>query len=326
MGYTIRMQTIVGVLRGGPSREHEVSLKTGAAILANLPEEKYIARDIYIDRQGVWHERGRPTTPERILRQVDIVLNGLHGEYGEDGEVQKLLERFGVPYTGADSFGSYLAMHKIMAKARAEEAGLLTPKSVLIEHAKESEKGASDVIRSFHQPVVVKPVVWGSSVGVSIAGGYAPILAAVKQLFADGAPGVLVEEYIRGKEATAGVVEGLRGEALYSLPPIEIIPPDGDFFNYTNKYDGTTREIIPGNFSRVVKEELQRAAKVMHRALGLRHYSRSDFIVTPKGVYYLETNTLPGLTTESLLPKSLAAVGISFRDFLSHLVNLALGR
>lgn len=320
------MQTIVGVLRGGPSREHEVSLRSGAAILANLSEERHAARDIYIDRQGVWHDRGRPTAPERVLRQVDVVLNGLHGEYGENGEVQKVLERFGVPYTGSDSFGSYLAMHKVMAKTRAQEAGLLTPESRYIERAEDSETGAGDVIRSFHQPVIVKPVNWGSSVGVSIVGGYAPVLAAVKQLFADGAPGALVEEYIRGREATAGVVEGLRGAVLYSLPPVEIVPPDGDFFNYTNKYDGTTREIIPGNFSRVASEELQRAAKVMHRSLGLRHYSRSDFIVTPKGIYYLETNTLPGLTTESLLPKSLAAVGVSFRDFLAHLVNLALGR
>ena len=320
------MQTIVGVLRGGPSREHEVSLRSGAAILANLPEKLYAARDIYIDRQGVWHDRGRSTSPERILRQVDVVLNGLHGEYGEDGEVQKVLERFGVPYTGADSFGSYLTMHKVMASTRARGAGLRTPEFHYIESAEDSETGARDAVRAFHQPVVVKPVSWGSSVGVSIAGGYAPVLAAVKQLFIDGAPGVLVEEYIRGKEATAGVVEGLRGEALYTLPPVEIIPPEGNFFNYTNKYDGTTREIIPGNFSRVANEELQRLAKVMHRALGLRHYSRSDFIVTPKGIYYLETNTLPGLTTESLLPKSLAAVGVSLRDFLSHLVNLALGR
>jgi D-alanine-D-alanine ligase len=217
-------------------------------------------------------------------------------------------------------------MHKLMAKTRAKEAGLLTPESRYIERVEDSAEAAGDVIRSFHQPVVVKPVGWGSSVGVSIVGGYAPVLAAIEQLFADGAPSVLVEEHIRGKEATIGVVENLRGEALYALPSIEIIPPDGDFFNYTNKYDGTTREIIPGNFSRVATEELQHAAKVMHRALGLRHYSRSDFIVTPKGVYYLETNTLPGLTTESLMPKSLAAVGITFQDFLSHLVNLALER
>lgn len=320
------MQTIVGVLRGGPSREHEVSLKSGAAMLANLPEERYAARDIYIGRDGVWHYRGRPVLPENVLRQIDVALIGLHGEYGEDGEVQKLLERFGVPYAGADSFSSYLAMHKLMAKVRAQEVGLLTPESRFIEHIEDSEEGALDIIRHFHQPVIVKPVGWGSSVGVSVVGGYAPVLAAIEQLFVEGAPAVLVEELIRGREATAGVVEGLRGEALYALPPIEIIPPEDDFFSYNAKYSGMTREICPGNFSRVVAEELKHAAKVIHRALGLRHYSRSDFIVAPKGIYYLETNTLPGLTTESLLPKSLAAVGIPFQDFLSHLVNLALGK
>jgi len=320
------MQTIVGVLRGGPSREHEVSLKTGAAILANLPEERYSARDIYIDKNGQWHDRGRVTTPERALRQIDVALIGLHGEYGEDGEVQKVLERFGVPYAGADSFGSYLAMHKLMAKMRAKEAGLLTPESHYIERAEDSEEAVHRIIRSFQQPVVVKPIGWGSSVGVSVVGGYAQVLSAIEQLFAEGAPTVLVEEYIRGKEATIGVVENLRGEALYVLPTIEIIPPEGDFFSYDAKYSGVTREVCPGNFSRVATEELKRAAKVMHRALGLRHYSRSDFIVAPKGVYYLETNTLPGLTTESLMPKSLAAVGMPFPDFLGHLVNLALSR
>ncbi len=303
-----------------------MSLKTGAAMLANLPESRYAARDIYIDTQGVWYDRGRPTTPDRVLRQTDIVLIGLHGEYGEDGEVQKVLERFGVPYAGTNALGSYLATHKLMSKMRAKEAGLLVPDFRFAEHAEDAVKVAQDIIRTFHQPVVVKPVGWGSSVGVSIVGGYAPVLTAIQKLFADGAPGVLIEEYIRGREATAGVVEDLRGETLYVLPTIEIIPPEGDFFSYESKYSGATREVCPGNFTRVETEEIQRLAKVMHRALGLRHYSRSDFIVAPKGVYYLETNTLPGLTAESLLPKSLAAVGVPFPEFLSHLVNLALSR
>lgn len=320
------MQTIVGVLRGGPSREHGVSLKTGAAILAGLPSERFVARDIYIDKNGQWHDRGRATSPERVLRQLDAALIGLHGEYAEDGQVQKLLERFGVPYAGSDSFGSYLAMHKLMAKTRAKEAGLLTPEFRYIESVGESEAAASEIIRKFSQPVVVKPVGWGSSLGVSLVGGYAPVLAAIKNLFSESAPAVLVEEYVRGREATIGVVEGLRGEAFYVLPTIEIIPPTGDFFSYIAKYSGDTREICPGNFSRVAAEEMQRAAKVMHRTLGLRHYSRSDFIVAPKGIYYLETNTLPGLTAESLLPKSLAAVGVPFPDFLEHLVNLARSR
>ncbi|MEK7126146.1 MAG: D-alanine--D-alanine ligase [Patescibacteria group bacterium] len=320
------MQTIVGVLRGGPSREHEVSLRSGAAMLANLPEERYSVRDIYIDREGNWHDRGRPIEPSKILRQIDVVLIGLHGEYGEDGEVQKLLERFGVPYAGSDSFGSYLAMHKVMASTRAREAGLLTPEFHYIEKRRDAIEAAKEIIRSFHQPVVVKPVGWGSSVGVSIVGGYAPVLSAVEKLFNDGANNVLVEEYIRGQEATVGVVEGLRGEVHYTLPVIEIVPPEGDFYSYNSKYSGTTRHVCPGNFSRVVREDIQRLAKVMHRSLGLRHYSQSDFIVAPKGIYYLETNTLPGLTTESLLPKALSNVGVSLPDFLTHLVNLALSR
>ncbi len=321
------MQTIVGVLRGGPSREHDVSLQTGAAMIANLPKNRFAVRDIYIDRNGQWHDRGRPATPGRIVRQLDVVLIGLHGGYGEDGEVQKLLELFGTPFVGSDSFGSYLAMHKLMSKMRAQEANLLTPAFRHIEHIEDSEVAALEITRAFHQPVVVKPVGWGSSIGVSVVGGYAHVLAAIQQLFTDGAPSILVEEYIRGREATVGVVEGLRGEMLYTLPTVEIIPPpEAGFFAADVKYTGATREICPGNFSRVDSEELQRIAKAMHRALGLRDYSRSDFIVTPKGIYYLETNTLPGLTEESLLPKSLASVGVPFPSFLEHLVNLALER
>jgi D-alanine-D-alanine ligase len=318
--------TVVAVLRGGPSREHDVSLKTGHAILSNLDQSLFSPRDIFIDRKGVWHERGLPTTPERILPTVDVVLLGLHGEYGEDGEVQKLLERFGVPYAGADSFGSYLAMHKVLAKERARELGVRTPRYYFVEPDSDVHAIAYAINRSFMPPVVVKPIRWGSSVGVSMVHGYAPLVSALTDLLASGAGGVLVEERIRGTEATAGVVEGLRGEALYALPPIEIIPPESDFFSYTAKYTGITKEICPGRFPKNITEELQRLARTMHEGLSLRHYSRSDFIVSPKGIYYLETNTLPGMTEESLLPKSLAAIGVKFTDFLSHLVSLALGK
>lgn len=318
------MHTIVGVLRGGPSREHDVSLKTGATMLAHLPKDLYETRDIYIDRQGIWHDRGRATTPDRVLRQIDVVVNGLHGEYGEDGQLQKTLDSFAVPYTGSDSLGSHFAMHKVLAKQRAKEAGLLTPDFFFVESVEDAPRIVAEAHRAFIPPLVVKPVGWGSSVGVSLVGGHVHILKAVHDLFAEGARGVMLEERIKGREATAGVVEGLRGETLYALPVVEIIPPDTDFFSYDSKYSGKTREVCPGNFSRVQTEELKRAAKVIHRALSLRHYSRSDFIVSPRGIYYLETNTLPGLTPESLLPKSLATVGVSLPDFLHHLVNLAV--
>ncbi|HYE23224.1 MAG TPA: D-alanine--D-alanine ligase [Candidatus Paceibacterota bacterium] len=317
--------TVIGVLRGGPSKEHEVSLKTGHAIATNLPRDRYTVRDIYIDKQGVWHERGRPTDPSRALRTVDAVVIGLHGEFGEDGEVQKILETLKVPYTGSDSLGSYLAMHKVLAKERAKELGLLTPKYHLVEDGSDVEGQLAEVVRTFQQPVVVKPVKWGSSVGVSIVAGYAPLLKVTQELLNEGSGGVLIEELIKGTEATAGIVQGLRGEELYALPPIEILPPEKDFFSYDAKYSGATKEICPGRFSKDISQELMRQARAIHEALGLRHYSRTDFIVSPKGIYYLETNTLPGLTEESLLPKSLAAVGVKFPDFLEHLIDLTLG-
>lgn len=316
----------IGVLRGGPSREHEISLKSGAAMLAALDGARYRARDIYIDQQGVWHVEGKPIRPEQVLRQIDVALLPLHGEYGESGEVQQLLDQFGVRYVGGDAFAINQARHKAIGKALAQQQGLMTPEFRLITSLAEAEAVAHEIIRTFHQPVVVKPVAWGSSVGVSMVGGYAPVLRAIQELLEEGADGVLIEERIRGREATAGVVEGLRGEKLYALPPVEIIPPEGDFFSYDSKYNGESQEICPGRFTHQETEELMRAARLMHRALGQRHYSRSDFIVSANGVYYLETNSAPavGLTAESLLPKSLAAVGIPLPRFMDHLVGLAL--
>jgi D-alanine-D-alanine ligase len=317
--------TVVGVLRGGPSREHEVSLKSGHAVVANLPRDRFTVRDIYIDKQGQWYERGRTFTPVDILRTVDVVVNALHGEYGEDGQVQRLLEQMGMPYTGSDSYASSLAMHKVLSKDRAKEIGIKTPKHRLVDASSDLDTIAYEITRTFHQPVVVKPLKAGSSVGVSIVSGYTGIQKAVSELLASSEQ-VLIEEYIRGIEATSGVVEGLRGEALYGLPTIEIVPPKNEFFSYDAKYSGKTLEICPGRFSKADSSKLAWSAAAMHKALGLRHYSRSDFIVTPRDIYYLETNTLPGLTKESLLPKSLSAVGVGFPEFLTHLVDLALAR
>ena len=316
--------TVVGVLRGGPSSEHEISLLSGHAVVANLPRERYIIRDIYIDKQGTWHERGKPSTPADILRTVDVVISTLHGHYGENGELQRLLEQFGIKYVGADSMNSYMAMHKVLSKEKAREMGLKTPKYYFVERGADADAATYEIIRSFHQPVIVKPVTGGSSVGVEIVGGYAPVYRAISKLLSEEGE-LLVEEVIRGTEATVGVVEGLRGEALYVLPPVEIIPPAKDFFSFTSKYDGTSQEIVPGRFPKQISDELMNAAKIMHQALGQKHYSRSDFIVSKNGIYFLELNnaTAVGLTKESLLPKSLAAVGVKFPDFLSHVIDLA---
>jgi len=137
-----------------------------------------------------------------------------------------------------------------------------------------------------------------------------------------------VEEFIEGKEATVGVIENFRNKNIYTLPPIEIrVPKTNDFFDYEAKYNGQSQEICPGNFSSQEKEELERMASLIHTGLNLSHYSRSDFIIHPqKGIYALEVNTLPGLTNESLFPKSLNAVGSDISEFINHLLKLALSK
>ncbi|MCX6718946.1 MAG: hypothetical protein NTZ38_01035 [Candidatus Taylorbacteria bacterium] len=135
---------------------------------------------------------------------------------------------------------------------------------------------------------------------------------------------VMLEEFIPGIEATCGVVEGFRGEELYALPPIEIRPLIS-FFDFEAKYAGKSQEIVPATFAQKIKLEIEDLAKRIHRALGLKHYSRSDFIIHPhRGIYTLEVNTLPGLTDESLIPKSLRAVGSDTHELIDHLIQLAL--
>jgi D-alanine-D-alanine ligase len=317
--------TVVGVLRGGPSREHEISLLSGHAVVANLPRDRYTVRDIYIDQQGTWHERGKPSTPSDILRTVDVVISTLHGHYGENGELHRLFEQFNIPYVGADSLNSHLSMHKVLSKERAKGIGIKTPKYYVVQADMDIEKVTYEIIRTFAQPVVIKPINGGSSIGVHIVGGYAQVAQALARLIAEEGS-ALVEEKIRGTEATVGVVEGLRGEAFYVLPPVEIIPPAGEHFSYEHKYNGKSEEIIPGRFTKPVQDELMETARAMHQVLGQRHYSRSDFIVSKNGIYFLELNNAVacGLTNESILPKSLASVGVTFPDFLSHVLDRAL--
>jgi len=315
----------VAVLRGGPSNEYEVSLKTGQAVLKSLPE-RFQAIDILIDREGNWHREGFVTEPQKILQSVDVVFNALHGEYGEDGRVQRLLDDCGVPYTGSGAWASALGMNKALAKEHFRQKGLKTPAYILVDKKKETvAEIEKKVFAKMSLPFIVKPADKGSSVGLFLVKDWRDLKKALESVFSFSEK-ALIEEFIKGKEATCAVVEGLRGQAHYSLLPIEIRKV-GELFDYEAKYGGGTEEICPGCFSAEESRLIQETSVLAHQALGLGHYSRSDFILSPRrGLYILETNSLPGLTETSLLPKSLKAVGIEFPHFLEHLVDLALKR
>ncbi len=319
MAYRIK----VAVLRGGPSSEYEVSLKSGSSVLKNLPEE-YEPHDVFIDKAGVWHYAGLPIEPVDVSNYFDVAFNALHGEYGEDGKIQRILDTLGMRYTGSKALASAVAMNKVLTKEQLTPHGFKSPAHVVVMRGDDLEKKALELWRTFPQPCVVKPAGLGSSVGLTLVKSFEQLETALKSALAL-APAVVVEEYIAGREATVAVVDLMHNKDVHALPAIEIrLPSESELFDYEAKYGGKTEEICPGNFTKEEHAELGRLAEAAHRALNLRHYSRSDFIIHPRrGIFFLETNTLPGLTEHSLLPKALKAEGVTLSDFLRHIIEIA---
>lgn len=318
---------MVGVLRGGPSNEYEVSLKSGANVLTALDTNKYDARDIFIDKNAQWHVRGAPVTPERALNGIEVALNVVHGEYGEDGTLQRILDALQVPYTGADALTSSVVFNKQLTNKAVSKLGVKVPHNSVVDSAKITDlhKTALHIFRAMPHPFIVKPVVGGSSVGITKVDNFDALEFALERAFAVSS-NAMVEEFIPGREATVGVIDDFRNEEAYALMPIEIVPPaSSPFFDYDAKYSGQSIERVPGHFSTEEKRALADAAKAVHAGLALRHYSRSDFIVSPRGIYFLEVNPAAGIgmTNESLFPKALQAVGSRTADFFDHIIKLA---
>ena len=321
VGHRIR----VGVLRGGLSPEFDVSIKTGASVLKNLPAQ-YRAHDILLAKDGGWHLDGMPMADTRIFDTVDVIFNALHGVYGEDGKVQRYLDSHGVRYTGSGAVASALGMNKIRAKEIVTKAGIKTSPWVVCDiETHDPDVLAHMVYKKFAPPWVVKDPFGGSSIGVHIVKTRDELLYIIEKMFLGGMSCVLVEEYVNGREATCGVIDNFRNTRQYVLPVVEIVPPkERTFFDYECKYDGSTHEICPARFTSEQKRAIEDATACAYQALGCRHYARVDFILTPQGPIFLEINTLPGLTEQSILPKAVQAIGSSYGDFLSHLIQLAL--
>lgn len=322
-------KTRVAVLRGGPSSEYYVSLQTGATVLAHLPE-KYHGLDVFIDTEGVWHLQGKAQSPEKIIGKVDAVWNALHGEYGEDGAVQYFLEAHAIPFTGSRRLPVALSQNKSLAKGIIERFGIKTPHYRVIRREETASLDilAAELYRAFPQPSIIKPVGKGSSIGVSVAKTRGELLLGLTAAFSISDE-VLIEEYIEGREAVCGIIEGFRGDALYPLLPVEVELPNGSrFLGETGRYGGGVRYHSPGRFRGDEKVELQKLAQKIHELLGLRHYSRSEFIVHPRrGIFFLEVDALPDLL-EGISPyvTSLHSVGATTEDFLDHVLTLALER
>lgn len=297
------MKLKVMVLAGGPDRERPVSLLSGATATAGLSQAGHEVRQRDITPDDL------SALDEFISWGGQVILPMLHGSWGEGGGLQRILDERGLPYVGSRAEAADLAMDKHRSKRVFEEHGLPTPAYEVVKRGRQAR---------LSPPVVLKPLREGSSIDVVICRDEAQAAAALKTLLA-GYESVLVEQFVRGRELTVGIL----GEE--ALPPIEIVPAT-TYYDYEAKY---TREDTQYHFDIDLSEEalgrIKKTALAAHRVLGCRHLSRVDFMVDEgQQPWLLEVNTLPGFTSHSLVPKAAAHAGISLPQLLDRLVRLGL--
>jgi D-alanine-D-alanine ligase len=288
------------VLMGGPGSEREVSLRSGAAVANALRQGGY--RVTEVDVKG----------PDFTLPDdTDLCVIMLHGTFGEDGEIQAILDRRGVPYTGEGEAGSRAAFDKLVSKELFAKAGVPTPRWEVLQPGQKP---------SLPLPLVVKAPREGSSVGVHLVREAAQLDAALADC-ASLDREILVEELVEGRELTVGVV-GDRAMAV-----VEIRPNEG-FYDYAHKYTkGASEYFCPAPLDEGTTRCVQAAALAAHRALGLEVYSRVDILLRADGTpFVLEANTIPGMTETSLLPKAAAEAGLSFLGLCEEIARLSRQR
>lgn len=335
------------VLAGGISTERAVSIVSGTGVCRALRERGHraILVDVYggveavspgdmfpetydvdeaaayirsfDDKIGQMAASGREFFGPEVLKlckAADVVFLALHGADGENGKVQAAFDLFGIRYTGTGHLSSALAMDKGLSRKLMQSAGVPMPRGAKLVRGMETGLDGLGLAC----PVVVKPCCGGSSVGVSIAHSQEEYEAALKEAFFYEEE-VIVEEYVAGREFSVGVVDG------EALPVIEIAPLNG-FYDYKNKYSaGATVETCPARITEEQTAEMRRLAVLGNDALGIRGYSRLDFLMREDGrICCLEANTLPGMTPTSLIPQEAAAVGMGYGEFCERLIQVSM--
>jgi D-alanine-D-alanine ligase len=330
----------VGLIFGGKSEERKVSLITGKTVALNLDLKKYEVVPIEISQDGKWLLESQTikeiSSSSPVLKlssttdivpvnqgsesKLDVAFLALHGPGGEDGTIQGMLEVLNIPYTFSKTLASSLAMDKHRTNVFLSGIGIPVIKSYLI--TKENYPKEKKKILGIKNKIVVKPNKMGSSIGVSIVQGKQDIEKAIRTAFTYDRE-ILIEDYIKGREVSVPV---LGNSDAQILPVVEIAPKKNSFFDYASKYEaGGAEEIVPARITKFETDQVKAFALKIHHALGCRGVSRSDFILGDDGhFYFLEVNTIPGMTPTSLVPKSAKAAGISFKRLLDKLIELSL--
>ncbi len=302
----------IGVLYGGPSSEREVSIESGENAAKALSAAGHQVQRVLLD--------GSFSARDARSLGIDVAMLALHGEFGEDGKIQSILEEADIPYTGSGVDASSRAFDKVLAKQAFERHSVRTPAWMSLDVPRTTVEISIEKLADLNPPVVVKPATGGSSLGVSIVRAPEQTAAALRKA-ADYGDCILIERYIKGRELTVGVL----GDK--ALPVAELKIP-GEFYDYTAKYsDDRTRIVCPAELDDATAERVRALGLAAHRALGCRDVSRTDVMLDENGVpWVLEVNTIPGMTSHSLLPRAAAAVGVNFAELCEGLLRLAIER
>lgn len=302
----------IGVLMGGPSTERKISLKSGKAVYKAF-------RQLGLDAVPIDIKSDKLTENAGLIRsyKIDCAFVALHGRFGEDGQIQRILEILGLPYTGSGVRASKMAMDKAVSRKVFRDAGLDVPKYSVLNKFPLSRKKEAALRDNLVFPLVIKPATGGSSIGLSIIEEEKDFKRALEFAFTFDEK-VIIEEYVAGRELTVGIL----GEK--ALPVIEIITKN-KFFDYEAKYHhGLTDYKVPASLEKNIEKKVQRCALLCHKLLGCFGCSRVDIILDKKNrVFILEVNTIPGMTNTSLLPKAARFTGISFDELCLKLIKLA---
>ncbi|WJQ84406.1 D-alanine--D-alanine ligase [Brevibacillus brevis] len=295
----------IGVIMGGISSEREVSLKTGQEMINHLDRSRYEAVPIVVTQRA-------DLITQVQQAGIDFALLALHGQYGEDGTVQGALETLGIPYTGSGVLASSLCMNKQLSKMLLKTAGIQTPAGLYWKDVYDPQ-----AVEQLGYPVIVKPNLGGSSIGVQLVRNEKELLSAVQEAsYLD--QGILIEPYLKGMELTCAILDG------EVLPIIGIRSAHSEWFDYRAKYEdgGAEEKVI--ELSPVIQQRVREAALASYQLLQCKVYARVDMILCQDMPYVLEVNTLPGMTANSLFPKSAAAAGMTFTQVLDRIIASSL--
>ncbi|UKK98593.1 D-alanine--D-alanine ligase [Brevibacillus brevis] len=295
----------IGVIMGGISSEREVSLKTGQEMINHLDRSRYEAVPIVITQRA-------DLITQVQQAGIDFALLALHGQYGEDGTVQGALETLGIPYTGSGVLASSLCMNKQLSKMLLKAAGIQTPAGLYWKDVYDPQ-----AVKQLGYPVIVKPNLGGSSIGVQLVQNEKELLSAVQEA-SHLDQGILIEPYLKGTELTCAILDG------EVLPIIGIRSAHSEWFDYRAKYEdgGAEEKVI--ELPPVTQQRVREAALASYQLLKCKVYARVDMILCQDIPYVLEVNTLPGMTANSLFPKSAGAAGMTFTHLLDRIIASSL--